>query len=132
MEIKLTPQECEEIFYNAMCNGLSCGYGLSFDVDNVLYQKAKQSLRQLQQINPNQSICYEDVYIEVLRQGGKMDVYDEEGDGEYNRSITLKDIHKRVPKVPPTYLVQMIAGEDDAETADKILQIVFFKEIIFG
>jgi len=126
MEIKLTPKESEDYFYNALCNGLGyiSGYGLAVDYDTKEYQAAKKSL--------GGSPCYEDVFMEMLRKGGKLTLVDEECDGEYTRSITLKEIHERVQKTDSDHLLAMVNENDDATTADVILQTVFFEEIIFG
>jgi hypothetical protein len=125
MQITLSPQESEEYFYNALCNGLGyiSGYGLSIDYDKNEYKAAKEKLT-----NP----CYEDVFMQMLRDGGTLTLVDEECDGEYTRSITIKDIHERVQKAEVNHLVDMINENDDAVTADVILQSVFYEEIIFG
>ena len=125
MQILLTPAESEEFFLNSLCNGLSYfnSYGLEVKVAELDYQNAKKNL---------ESPCYEDVLMQVLRDGGKMKVVDFEFDGEYNRTITLSDVHERVQKTPAEFLIDMKEGNDDAETADCILQTVFFEDILFG
>lgn len=125
MTITLTPKESEEYFYNALCNGLGyiSGYGLSIDFDKSQYKVAKEKLT-----NP----CYEDVFMQMLRDGGTLTLVDEECDGEYTRSVTLKDVHERVPKTEMSHLMDMVKENDDATTADVILQTVFYEEIIFG
>lgn len=131
MKIILTPQESEEMFYNALCNGLSyiSGYGLILETDEQDYQAAKQSLKSK---NPDQGICYEDVLLEVLRLGKSLTIIDEEGDGEMNSTISLSDVHERVAQTPIEHLTNMITENDDAETADVMLQTVFYQDIIFG
>jgi hypothetical protein len=125
MKITLSTQESEEYFYNALCNGLGyiSGYGLSLDYDAKEYKAAKMKF-----FNP----CYEDVLMQMLRDGGKLTLVDEECDGEYTRSITIKDIHERVQNTEVSHLMDMVNGYDDATTADVILQSVFFNEVIFG
>jgi len=131
MKIILTPQESEEMFHNALCNGLSyiSGYGLILETDEQDYQAAKQSLKST---NPDQGICYEDVLLEVLRLGKSLTIIDEEGDGEMNSTIDLSDVHERVAQTPIEHLTNMITENDDAETADVMLQTVFYQDIIFG
>lgn len=131
MKIILEPQESEEMFHNALCNGLSyiSGYGLVLETDEQDYQAAKQSLKQK---NPDQGICYEDVLLEVLRLGKTLSLIDEEGDGENNSTISLSDVHERVSQTPIRFLTDMITENDDAETADVIIQTVFYQDIIFG
>jgi hypothetical protein len=125
MKITLTPQESEEYFYNALCNGLGyvCGYGLELDYENQDYNAAKNKLT-----NP----CYEDVLMQMLRDGNKLTLIDHEGEGDMTRSITIEDVHEQVQNTPLHHLTNMIEENDDAETADVILQTVFYKEIIFG
>lgn len=131
MKIILTPQESEEMFHTALCNGLSCilGYGLVLETDQQDYQAAKQNLKSK---NPDQVICYEDVLLEVLRLGKPLTLVDEEGDGEMNSTISLSDVHERVSQTPIEHLKNMITENDDAETADVIIQTVFYQDIIFG
>lgn len=77
-------------------------------------------------------ICTEDVWMEILRMGEKLIMFDFEGEGDMTRSITLADVHARVQKTPLDHLTDMINETDDATTADVILQTVFFEEVIFG
>ena len=132
MKIILTPQESEEYFYNALCNGLGYvqQYGLDLRYDVNEYKDAK--LR-LQSLKPNESICYEDVLMQILRDGGKLNLFDEEEqlDNEDN-FITLEDVHERVAKTQTNHLLDMINENDDADTADVMLQQVFLGDIIFG
>lgn len=125
MEIKLEKSESENYFFNAMCNGLGYlgGYGLSLDVKPEDYKKAKEQL---------DSPCFEDVLMQVLKDGNKITFVDEECDGEYTKSITLSDVHERVAKTPTNHLMDMINENDDAITADCILQSVIYEEVIFG
>jgi hypothetical protein len=67
-----------------------------------------------------------------LKDGKKLTMIDHECEGEYTRSITIKDVHKRVSQTPIRHLMNMINEEDDAETADVVIQSVFFKDVIFG
>jgi hypothetical protein len=125
MKITLSTQESEEYFYNALCNGLGYmgGYGLSVDFSTNEYKAAKEKLT-----NP----CYEDVLMQMLRDGGTLTLVDEECDGEYTRTIALKEVHERVQNTETSHLMDMVNGYDDATTADVILQSVFFNEVIFG
>ena len=132
MKIILTPQESEEYFFNALCDGLGYvqQYGLDLRYDEKAYKDAKSKL---QSLNPDRQICYEDVLMQILRDGGKLNLFDEEEqlDNEDNY-ITLEDVHERVATTQTNHLFDMIEGRDDADTADVILQTTFLGEIIFG
>jgi hypothetical protein len=125
MKVTLTKKESEDLFYISICNGgeYICGYGLDLDYSDSDYEKAKSKL---------ESPCYEDVLMQILRDGGELKLVDDEYDGEYNRSITLKDVHDKVQETPIEHLMDAINENDDACTADVILQTVFYGEVIFG
>lgn len=131
MEIKLTPKESEEYFYNALCNGIGyvTSYGLEFDYEESDYKKAKEDWIKSHE---NESPCREDVWMQILKNGGKLTLIDIECEGEYTKSINIKDIHERVQLTNARHLLAMAHENDDAITADCILQTCFYKEIIFG
>ena len=125
MKITLTPEESEEYFYNALCNGLDYfqGYGFDLDFNEDQYYKAREKLK---------SPCFEDVLMQLLRDGGQLIFKDVENEGDMTRIVTLKDIHERVQNAPIKTLIEMADQEDDADTADIILQTVLFNEILLG
>lgn len=132
MKVILEPQESEEIFYNILCNAVSTGYmsgyGLGLEYKNADYKEAKNSLV----AEGKEDICFEDVLMQILKRGGQLVFEDSECDGEYTRTVTLADIHEKVQKAPFSRLVEMIQQEDDATTADVILQHVLYGKTIFG
>lgn len=147
MEIKLTKEESEKYFHNALCNaaGYIQGHGLELTylqkdykeaqktlVDKIKAGKIPEDLYVMKGENPIEEICFENVLMEILRNGKKLKVIDHEGDGEYTREITLEDVHTRVEKTPIRHLTDMIEENDDAITADVILQTVFLEDVIFG
>ncbi len=133
MTVKLTPTESETIFHNALCNGLGYveGYGIELDFNKQDYARAATVLKQGDTFT-GIAVCYEDVLMQILKDGKKLTMIDHECEGEYTRSITIKDVHKRVSQTPIRHLMDMINEEDDAVTADVVIQSVFFKDVIFG
>ncbi len=127
MTILLTNQEKEEIFLNALCNAegtnYMAGYGLEMGYEDSDYQAAKSKLN-----NP----CYEDVLLQILKDGGSITYIDIDGDGEYTSSITLNEVYERFSHIPKSAILEVMEENDDASTADTILQSIFFKEVIFG
>jgi len=130
MEIKLTHTESELYFYNALCNGLSyiSDYNLELTYDEKAYNAAKNRLKEK---SPDMGLCYEDVLMEILRGGGVLTLEDRDGN-EDSASIKLKEVHDRVALTQLNHLMNMINEEDDAETADVILQTVFLQDIVYG
>ena len=133
MKIILEKEEAEKHFHNALCNGSQIRYyGLHLDYADKDYSAAKKSLVAKQKKGElKDGICQEDVWMEILRIGGKLTLIDEEN-GIGNKSVTLKNIHSRVAKTPLRHLMNAINENDDADTADCIIQTVFYGEVIFG
>ena len=127
MRIQLEPQEAQDIFHTSLCNimgtGYFNGYGLEFIWDEDEYKKAKEKLQ-----NP----CFEDVILQIIKDGGTLGVLDHECDGEYNAHINEAIILDRMDQVPPQRLLNIINEEDDAEDADVVLQTLLYGEVIFG
>ena len=124
MTVQLTPQESETHFHNALCNGLGTvrAYGLELEYDSEHYKEARTKL---------DSPCFEDVLMQILKDGHSLTLVDEEGDEE-DAIVTLKEVHERVSKTPIRHLVDAIEENDDAETADVILQTVFLNDVVYG
>jgi hypothetical protein len=124
MEIRFTEKEAQGIFLDALCNGLGyiSGYGLDIIYEPEDYKKAKAKL-----VSP----CYEDVILQILLDGNSLTLIDEEDEDNVN-IITIQDVYDRMSSVPFDHLSDMINGNDDATTADVILQTIFFNEIIYG
>lgn len=125
MKIIFDKKDAEEIFFTALCNGIDyiSGYGMLMETNSDDYLKAKDSL--------DESACYEDILMQILRDGNKLTLVDYEGDEE-QYSITLDDVHSKMSNVPTDNILNIIAENDDAIDADVVLQTIFFNEIIFG
>jgi len=128
MKIIFTNSEAEKLFHDALCNGLSyveSGYGLRliFNIDD--YDKAKESIK-------NNNVCFEDIIIQILKDGKSITIEDIEGEGENTSTIYIDDIYDRLPNTPLRHLFDAINEDGDAITADVIIQQVFYEDIIFG
>lgn len=129
MNINLTHEESEAHFYNAICNGLGelRYYDLELDYDAKEYKAAKQQLNNKQ---PDTQACWEDVLMEMLRSNNTLWIVDE-NDNE-RHPITLDLVHERVQQTPTRHLMNAINENDDATTADCIIQTVVYGEVIYG
>lgn len=130
MNITLTTKEAEDFFYSALCNGLGQfqAYGGTLEPTAEEYKKARKIL---QDLKPNDTICFEDIYMQVLRQGSYLEYVDEEND-EYNTKVYLKDVHEKVQLTQGMHLIDMQQETDDADTADAILQTVVLGSVVFA
>lgn len=130
MRILLEHQESEELFYDALCNGIYelDNYGIKLVYDEDSYKQAKETLKKAK---PNETICYEDVLMQILKQGDSITAHDSE-ECEPDSRITIEDVWNRVSETPIEHLTDAIQENGDATTADVILQTVFFKDIIYG
>jgi hypothetical protein len=125
MKISLTHIESEDYFFNALCNGLHelGNYGIELDYNEDEYKLSRASL------GPN-APCFEDVLMQMLRDGYKLAFTDTEA--EETMFITMDDVHAKVQTTDSRHLLDMINEQDDAVTADVILQTVIYGEVIFG
>ena len=127
MKISLTPRESEIYFYNSLCNGHQiANYGLHLDYDETEYKQAADRIK-AEGFSP----CLEDVWMEMLRGGASLTLVDNEN-GEDPSVITMADVHERVQNAPVRHLLDAINEQDDGDTADAILQSVFYGDVIFG
>jgi len=127
MKILLTAQESEQIFYDSLCNGHQIAYyGLQLEYDDKEYDKAKKRL-----VKKGERPCLEDVWMEILRGGGTLTLVDEEN-GIEPSVITLQDVHARVQETDARHLLDAINEQGDGDTADVVLQSVFYGKVIFG
>lgn len=126
MTITFTTEEALEHFHTALCNGLDyiSLHGLTLDYEKAHYKQAKESLKL-------GTTCFEDVLIQILKDGHPLVLHDEE-EGEYDSKIYIRDVIERMSLVPMRHMMNAINEDDDAETADVILQTIFYKDTIFG
>jgi hypothetical protein len=124
MELKLTTTESEKFFYNAMCNGL--GFVLSVYDLELHYNADEYALARESLAIKDDVVCFEDVLMQMLRMGYKLTIKDIGCDGG------LEDVHSRVQMAPIKHLMDMANMRDDGDTADAILQHVFYGTYIFG
>ncbi len=127
MQLLLTNEEVLEIIYRAFCDGgisqLNC-HGFSLDYNDIDYSEAKKKLN-----DP----CYEDVLVQILRDGKTITFVDIEGD-ETNTLLTLETAlkHLSLPNSIKT-CVSILNEEDyDAITCDEALQLALFGKVDFG
>jgi hypothetical protein len=123
MKITFTHEEAQQHFLSAMCNGLGyiSGYGLELIYEESHYKKAKKKL---------DSPCWEDVLLQILIDGNSLTLRDYECGDEFE--IKIDDVYNRLPEVDIRHLMDMVNGNDDAVTADVILQTIFLGEVIYG
>jgi hypothetical protein len=130
MKIIFEQSEAEQYFYDALCNGLGqIGYyGCELDYKAKDYKQAKEKLESTM----DTMICYEDILMQILRDGNELTIVDEEGGDDERYTITMKDVHERMNNVPFHNINNILQSEDDAYDADAIIQTVFFQDVIFG
>jgi hypothetical protein len=128
MEIKLTEKECLDILHTAMCNYPN--YGNCF----IKAKSTKEALDAKEQIlkeNENSVVCREDVWLNIIKNGGTLLLKDEEG-GEDEWELNIKTLQEKMPLLPLKNLTNFVNETDDADDADIAIQILFIGEILFA
>ena len=73
MKILFEKHEAEEMFHDALCNGLDYieSYGLTLKIKKKDYEQAKLTM---------ENGCYEDYLMQILKDGNKLKLVDDEGE----------------------------------------------------
>jgi hypothetical protein len=129
-KINLSPDRAEEIFFDALCDGMHyfSSYSITVDYSEEHYAEVKQKAKAKRQ---DTLICYEDVLIAMLKDGAIIRLIDEEK-GVDDGIWSLENIHQRVQTAPGHVLAAFLDESYDAGDADAMLQHVAYGEIIFG
>lgn len=119
------------ILHLCLCDGLHYfgGYGIDIGYDKADYKKAKEQL-----VTENkETVCFEDVIMRVLQNGGGLKFSDIEGEGENDAILFLnEETYSRFKLIPIERLLKVINEEYDAEDADVVIQTLVYGEILFG
>ena len=128
MKLFLTPEESEQVFFDSMCNVFGtdyhAGYGLELEYDMKDYVQSRKKM--------NGEPCWEDVLLQMLKDGKSLTLVDVECDGEYTSTITIKDVYEKVQNTNYNNLINVVEGTGDVSDSDCVIQTVFFGEIIFA
>ena len=126
---KITKEGLLKMFYNSLCSG-SIGFGcIELDYDQKSYNQTRLNLSSKNGNHP----CWEDVIVEMLRQGYRLAWIDvEEDDFAQRHWFTLADLMDNFDCIEPHHLASMLDGMDDAVTHDSILQSLLLGEVVYG
>lgn len=130
MKLILEKEEALTIIHSALCNG-----GLSelrysdvvLSVNKEDYQQAKQELID----GGIETICIEDVWVQILRAGKPLQFFDEgcEEAQEFNLDKAIEEMSKEEAL---DVVICIKEEQDDAYTGFELLQFCLYGEVIFG
>jgi hypothetical protein len=126
MKIELTHEEAERFFHTALCNGLN--YFESYDIELTYNEEEYKEAKKTAKAEDEGTVCYEDILMQMLKNGNNLIAqgYDE------THVLNLEKMYNKMNQVPVNRLLEMINENDDADTADIILQVCFIGEHIYG
>lgn len=127
------PQRLNAV-HHCLCNhGLSYfgNYGLSVDWPDGDYQVAKKTLLSSGDFSDD-SLCEEDVLIQIIKDGNRIVIRDDEDNGAIVGILSLSTIYDNWNAIRQSDLLELYHEEDDADTADCILQTLCFGSIVYG
>lgn len=140
MKIEFTKIDAEKIIFDSFCNGglIEMQHsGVSIDWNSELnktnYSNAKKRLEE----RGTTSICLEDVYIEILKNGDEIQFTDYEGDEELT-NLNLEDAVanfnclKDEEKIDLAKLLDEDGCDTDAWDCFNAIQYALYGEVIFG
>jgi hypothetical protein len=122
MEIKLNDQEIKDILLSALCNAGHFHYGdMSLKVEARQYAAARLKL---------QEPCREDVWMQILLDGGRLILVDNEDESLH--IFSLEKAKNAIEKLPAEIISDFVEGNDDSDTADWVLEYIMYGEKIYG
>ena len=139
MKIEFSKEDAEKILYDSFCNGgLVELYHCSISVDwqkkpnSINYGKAKHRLIE----SGNTSICYEDIYIEILKSGDAIIFTDYENEELIELKlddalINFNSLNDE-EKIDLAKLIDDDNCSTDAWDCFNALQYALYKEVIYG
>jgi hypothetical protein len=143
MKIQFEKQDAEKILYDSFCNGgLSelyyCGISVDWESNpnSINYTNAKNRLKEKQK--ENQTICIEDVFVEILKNGDAIIFTDNEDEDGELIELRLDDALNNINSIADEDKIQLakLLDEDncDADAWDYFyaIQYALHKEVIYG
>ena len=129
--INITKKITDGDLINILCGatGSACSWCSDINFDNNCYKKAKNNL--IEVYKNNKDICYEDVLLQMLKNGDVITFYDEEDDEEFLLSLDvfIKGIERYMSSDDCS---SMDIDEWDDIDFDGVIQYAFFNELVFG
>jgi hypothetical protein len=124
---QLSKSQAEDVFFNCLCDNDIFIHSLQWMYSKKSYEVSKQKLMEMYK---GSTPCYEDVLMQILKDGGKLGIIDLESDCEVYH-VTLADIHEKINECPIDQLMNVLNEEYDVSDTDVIIQTIFFGEVIY-
>ena len=125
----ITREGMLDLFHTRLCGG-SIGFGsIDLDMDRELYLEARKSLKSR---GPEDYVCVEDIYREVLSKGHQIIWRDVEDDETFDHEFGLHDLMDNFKNVETHLINDILSEQDDQVTHDSILQCLLLGEIVYG
>ena len=124
---KITKEGLLKMFWTCLTSS-SIGFGcIELDYDRNAYFEVRDELR-----GKGKNDCWEDVIVEMLRQGYRLAWIDVEDDQPERNYFTLAHLMDNFDCIEAHHLADILGGMDDAVTHDSILQCLLLGELIYG
>ena len=124
---QITKEGMLKMFWTCLTSS-SIGFGcIELDYDRNAYFEVRDELRE-----KGKSDCWEDIVVEMLRQGYRLAWIDVEDDQPERNYFTLAHLMDNFDCIESHHLADILGGMDDAVTHDSILQCLLMGELIYG
>ena len=131
MKLILEKEEALAVIHSALWNGGLTELRYCEVVLKVSREDYKQANQELIDGGKTDTICLEDVWVQILRSGKSLQFYD--GNDEEMIEFNLDKAIEELSKKDAVSLVLMATeGDDDACTGTDLLQFCLYGEVIFG
>lgn len=132
MKVSATREEKLDILYKCVVDGLPFfpAYGLALDYYEPDYDAAKTSW---QERNTGESVCREDIWVEIVRNGGTL-IFDDLEEGA-SFQLNLDTIDKNWDSIAdhaPYSFAALVADDYDANNSCNVFQCLLFGEVRYA
>jgi hypothetical protein len=139
MKIEFSKSDAEKILYDSFCNGglyeMSCS-SVSIDWDSKPNSENYSNAKKRLQEGGMTSICVEDVYIEILKNGDVIQFTDYEGEELINLHLEDAIVNFNSLEDGEKINLAKLLDEDDCSTdvwdCFNAIQYALYGEVIFG
>lgn len=123
--VELEQTEVFDVLHTILCDGL---YGLSSAGLTLEFEDADYQAARVKITNP----CREDVWLQILKDGKSITFTDNEG-SEDDAVLTLAKAIEGLknPEIADE-VRELVEGDYDANTGDKVIQYILFGELVYG
>ena len=128
--VTATQEERLKVIHTAICNTWLFYNTLRFKRNQTLHNETRIELQNSGRFKED-VVCFEDILVKMVADGAVIHIIDTEDD-DIVGELSLAKIEKNWDKIDSKDLIYIINENEDADTADNILQYITLGNIVYS